>query len=188
MAFFLTYSPVRPYAFMYIRPSVCHQILWPQLLRLDGLTWNFQGVFLLVSSCASDKNCFFFRLGGKLESEMIEELLFLLSPYTLLKSTQWILQYLVIKYKVRLINEEIFFWHIAVWLELGKLCELIWWNGFFCFESMCFFSYIYTRSMPFFRHLVRRIPRQRDQNAGRHLWQKKFRITGETTNQTLSHF
>ena len=43
-----------------VRKSVSHQnqnVFWPQLLlkRLDGLSWNFQEIFLKVSSCASDK-------------------------------------------------------------------------------------------------------------------------------------
>ena len=39
-------------------------------------------------------------MGDQLESELVEDLLFLLSPFTLVKPAQWVLQFLVTKYKV----------------------------------------------------------------------------------------
>ena len=48
--------------------------------------------------------CLFRIEKEKLESENIEELLFLLSPYLLMKPAQWVLQYLVIKNKVSAVN------------------------------------------------------------------------------------
>jgi len=57
------------------------------------------------------------RLDDRLESEHIEDLLLLVSPYTLLKPAQWILQLLVTKYKVHYKHPETFFFCVLPFYE-----------------------------------------------------------------------
>ena len=54
-----------------------------------------------------------FRLDERLDSEVIEELLFLLSPYVLLRPAQWVLQLLITKHKVSILNKMEYYTRIA---------------------------------------------------------------------------
>jgi len=56
-------------------------------------------------------------LGESLESEVIEDLLFLISPFTLLKPAQWILQLLVTRHKVHYKYPELFFFCVLPFYE-----------------------------------------------------------------------
>jgi hypothetical protein len=57
------------------------------------------------------------RLDDRLESECVEELLFLLSSYLLMKPAQWVLQYMVIKHKVHYKYAELFFFCVLPYYE-----------------------------------------------------------------------